>query len=256
MSHDALRRGARACAGWSTAASWPAAGATRPARAGSATSSAGSPRTSVPAAYAEAAQAAGVSVHEHLTGLAAEQAVGEHGLVALDWHSGNRSVLVDHELSGAGRRADPGHQARGRLPGAARGDGVRHPRDRRDLPRQRGAGRGVRGRRRAGQERAADADLRRRDPAAALGHRLRAGPRARVGHPRGGGRGRLPRRTDRGEVHGQGAQGRLPPRRGAGRRSTTRCSSSTSRCTTTSAGPPRRCAGSRPSAGLPSLPGR
>jgi len=58
-------------------------------------------RTSVPAAYAEAAEAAGVSVHEHLTGLAAQQAVGEHGLVALDWHSGNRSVLVDHELSGA-----------------------------------------------------------------------------------------------------------------------------------------------------------
>ena len=26
---------------------------------------------------------------------------GAHGLVALDWHSGNRSVLVDHELSGA-----------------------------------------------------------------------------------------------------------------------------------------------------------
>ncbi|MBJ7359445.1 ribulokinase [Nocardioides sp.] len=58
-------------------------------------------RTSVPAAYAEAAAAAGVSVHEHLTRLAAEQQVGEHGLVALDWHSGNRSVLVDHELSGA-----------------------------------------------------------------------------------------------------------------------------------------------------------
>ena len=35
-----------------------------------------------------------------LTELAAAQAVGEHGLVALDWHSGNRSVLVDHELSG------------------------------------------------------------------------------------------------------------------------------------------------------------
>jgi L-ribulokinase len=57
-------------------------------------------RTSVPAAYAEAADAAGVSVHEHLTRLAAEQRVGEHGLVALDWHSGNRSVLVDHDLSG------------------------------------------------------------------------------------------------------------------------------------------------------------
>ena len=39
-------------------------------------------------------------MHEHLTRLAADQEVGEHGLVALDWHSGNRSVLVDHELSG------------------------------------------------------------------------------------------------------------------------------------------------------------
>ena len=54
----------------------------------------------VPASYAEAAAAAGESVHEHLTRLAAEQEIGEHGLVALDWHSGNRSVLVDHELSG------------------------------------------------------------------------------------------------------------------------------------------------------------
>ena len=57
-------------------------------------------RTSVPPAHADAARDAGVSVHEHLTRLAAEQQVGEHGLVALDWHSGNRSVLVDHELSG------------------------------------------------------------------------------------------------------------------------------------------------------------
>jgi L-ribulokinase len=39
-------------------------------------------------------------VHDLLTELASEQAIGEHGLVALDWHSGNRSVLVDHELSG------------------------------------------------------------------------------------------------------------------------------------------------------------
>lgn len=54
----------------------------------------------VPAAYAERAAASGVSVHELLTDLAAAQEVGEHGLVALDWHSGNRSVLVDHELSG------------------------------------------------------------------------------------------------------------------------------------------------------------
>ncbi|KQV71295.1 ribulokinase [Nocardioides sp. Root122] len=54
----------------------------------------------VPAYVAEAAADAGESVHEHLTRLAAQQEVGEHGLVALDWHSGNRSVLVDHELSG------------------------------------------------------------------------------------------------------------------------------------------------------------
>ncbi len=56
--------------------------------------------TSVPPAYAERAVEAGESVHHLLTRLAADQEVGEHGLVALDWHSGNRSVLVDHELSG------------------------------------------------------------------------------------------------------------------------------------------------------------
>lgn len=38
--------------------------------------------------------------HESLTALAEKQAVGEHGLVALDWFGGNRSVLVDHNLSG------------------------------------------------------------------------------------------------------------------------------------------------------------
>lgn len=57
-------------------------------------------RTGVPPDYHAAAQEQGISVHEHLTNLAAKQAIGEHGLVALDWHSGNRSVLVDHELSG------------------------------------------------------------------------------------------------------------------------------------------------------------
>jgi L-ribulokinase len=54
----------------------------------------------VPASYVYDAQEAGISVHELLTRLAAAQEIGEHGLVALDWHSGNRSVLVDHELSG------------------------------------------------------------------------------------------------------------------------------------------------------------
>lgn len=54
----------------------------------------------VPARYFEEASKLGKSIHEHLTDLSASQEVGEHGLVALDWHSGNRSVLVDHELSG------------------------------------------------------------------------------------------------------------------------------------------------------------
>jgi len=56
--------------------------------------------THVPPSYVDAAAAAGESVHEHLTRLAADQRPGQHGLIALDWHSGNRSVLVDHELSG------------------------------------------------------------------------------------------------------------------------------------------------------------
>lgn len=54
----------------------------------------------VPGSYERAAEEAGISVHEYLSDLASEQAVGEHGLLALDWHSGNRSPLVDHELSG------------------------------------------------------------------------------------------------------------------------------------------------------------
>ncbi|MEE2521949.1 ribulokinase [Pseudarthrobacter sp. J75] len=57
-------------------------------------------RAGVPPEYHQAAAAAGLGIHEFLTDLAAGQAIGEHGLIALDWHSGNRSVLVDHELSG------------------------------------------------------------------------------------------------------------------------------------------------------------
>ena len=43
---------------------------------------------------------AGLSVHDYLMGLSEQKPIGSHGLVALDWESGNRSVLVDHELSG------------------------------------------------------------------------------------------------------------------------------------------------------------
>jgi L-ribulokinase len=54
----------------------------------------------VPPRYHDAAAERGLDVHGYLSQLAGEQDVGEHGLVALDWHSGNRSVLVDHLLSG------------------------------------------------------------------------------------------------------------------------------------------------------------
>jgi L-ribulokinase len=54
----------------------------------------------VPPAEVEEARARGISVHQLLTERAVRQQVGEHGLIALDWQSGNRSVLVDHELSG------------------------------------------------------------------------------------------------------------------------------------------------------------
>jgi L-ribulokinase len=55
----------------------------------------------VPPACVQEASRRGLSVHELLSAEAASQPVGAHGLVALDWLSGNRSVLVDHYLSGA-----------------------------------------------------------------------------------------------------------------------------------------------------------
>ena len=53
-----------------------------------------------PLEYHARAQESGVSVHQILTEDAQKQAIGEHGLVALDWLGGNRSVLVNAELSG------------------------------------------------------------------------------------------------------------------------------------------------------------
>ena len=57
-------------------------------------------RTSVPPEYHTEAARRGQDLHEYLSELASAQPVGAHGLVALDWHNGNRSVLVDHDLSG------------------------------------------------------------------------------------------------------------------------------------------------------------
>ncbi len=54
----------------------------------------------VPPAYHEQAQRQGLSVHAALEAEAARLAPGETGLLALDWWNGNRSVLVDVDLSG------------------------------------------------------------------------------------------------------------------------------------------------------------
>jgi L-ribulokinase len=53
----------------------------------------------VPESYRQEAERRGLGMHEYLTELASTQAIGQTGLVALDWHNGNRSVLVDHTLS-------------------------------------------------------------------------------------------------------------------------------------------------------------
>ncbi|MGJ3237587.1 MAG: ribulokinase [Anaerolineae bacterium] len=54
----------------------------------------------VPPEYHQAAKNAGMGLHDYLEQEAAKQEVGEHGLIALDWWNGNRSTLVDTELSG------------------------------------------------------------------------------------------------------------------------------------------------------------
>jgi L-ribulokinase len=54
----------------------------------------------VPAPLRQEAELRGISVHDLLTEQAGALPVGGHGLVALDWEGGNRSVLVDHGLSG------------------------------------------------------------------------------------------------------------------------------------------------------------
>ena len=55
----------------------------------------------VPADYRDEAERRGVSLFDLLSAEAAAQPAGAHGLIALDWLNGNRSVLVDVQLSGA-----------------------------------------------------------------------------------------------------------------------------------------------------------
>lgn len=54
----------------------------------------------VPAAYMDEAKNKGVNIHNLLSEKAQQLKVGESGLVALDWWNGNRSVLVDVDLTG------------------------------------------------------------------------------------------------------------------------------------------------------------
>ncbi len=52
------------------------------------------------AEYWDEAERRGIGLHDLLSAEAARQPAGAHGLIALDWLNGNRSVLVDHHLSG------------------------------------------------------------------------------------------------------------------------------------------------------------
>jgi L-ribulokinase len=58
-------------------------------------------RNGVPGELADEARRRGVPLPQLLDEKAAAQPPGAHGLIALDWEGGNRSVLVDHRLSGA-----------------------------------------------------------------------------------------------------------------------------------------------------------
>lgn len=54
----------------------------------------------VPEAYIKDAKDKGMNIHQYLREKASALKVGESGLVALDWWNGNRSVLVDVDLTG------------------------------------------------------------------------------------------------------------------------------------------------------------
>ena len=54
----------------------------------------------VPAAYENEAKQKGINIYKLLNDKAAALTPGESGLVALDWWNGNRSILVDVDLTG------------------------------------------------------------------------------------------------------------------------------------------------------------
>jgi L-ribulokinase len=54
----------------------------------------------VPAAYEQQAAARGLNIHQYLEEKAAQLKPGASGLLALDWWNGNRTILVDADLTG------------------------------------------------------------------------------------------------------------------------------------------------------------
>jgi L-ribulokinase len=54
----------------------------------------------VPVSYHDEAREKGINIHQLLTDKASKLNVGESGLLALDWWNGNRSTLVDADLTG------------------------------------------------------------------------------------------------------------------------------------------------------------
>ena len=54
----------------------------------------------LPKSYYDDAQAQGMNIHKYLRSKCEQKKPGESGLVALDWWNGNRSVLVDVDLTG------------------------------------------------------------------------------------------------------------------------------------------------------------
>ena len=176
----------------------------------------------VPAAYERAAEARGISIHQLL------EETGRSAQTRRERPAG--AGLVERQPQRAGRRGphrpadrrDPADQARGDLPGADRGDRVRHAHHHRDVPGQRRAGAPDRRHRRpARPQQAADADLRRRHRPAHRDRRDAPGRRAGLGHARRGGRGGSGRRLRDHrrccEAHGDAARrGVHPEPRGQG----------------------------------------
>ena len=154
---------------------------------------------------------------------AAECPPGGRGLLALDWWNGNRSVLVDANLSGLIVGLTLSTTAAGDLPRADRGDGLLDAADpgcvRGEADPGRGADRGGRARR-AQSPPAPDLCRRHPPPDRARRHRERLGARRGDARRRRGGRGtRRPRDLRRcGARHGSPArrEDRAECRRGRG----------------------------------------